>query len=70
MKRFEKIQKMNIEEMAKFFSVNSSPNLPHSACDICQYCEGMWCEVPDGFHCTNEYKTDLYKKWLNEELSN
>lgn len=68
MKRFEKIQKMNIDEMSKFFSTDSPPDFPHSACYICQYNEGLFCNNPDC--CTNEYKTSLYKKWLNKELSN
>lgn len=68
MKRFEYIQKMSVEEMAKFFSTDSFPDLPHSACNICQYNEGMWCNKLDG--CTDEYQIKLYEKWLNEEISN
>lgn len=70
MTRFEKIQKMSVDEMAKFFVTNSSPDLPHSACYICKYDNGMWCEAPDDFNCTYEYKTELYKKWLNQKIKN
>lgn len=67
MTRFENIQKMNIEEMAKFFSTNSLPDLPHSPCTICQHNEEISCAKPDA--CTTEYKMELYKKWLSEESS-
>lgn len=70
MTRFEKIQKMSVDEMAKFFSANSSPNLPHSACDICKYDGRITCNSPDDFHCNDEYTAELYKKWLSEESAN
>ena len=66
MTRFENIKNMNIEEMARFFSADSYPNLPHSACDICQYSQG-WLYLKPSDDCTNEYKAELYKKWLGEE---
>ena len=65
MTRFECIQKMSIEEMAKFFSTDTYPDFPHTSCDICPYDEGMWCDHRD--ECTSEYKAELYKKWLSEE---
>jgi hypothetical protein len=60
---------MSVKELAKFFSTDSFPDLPHSACDICQYNAGIFCgKTTDD--CTNEYKADLYEQWLSEELSN
>lgn len=68
MTRFDNIKKMSVDEMADFFSTDSFPDLPHSACSICQYDDGIFCSNQDG--CTNEYRAGLYKKWLDEELSN
>ena len=66
MTRFEKIKLMNIEEMAGFFSARKYPNLPHSPCYICQYDQGLSCIK--SYECADEYKTWLYKQWLEEEV--
>lgn len=66
MKRFEKIKQMSVEEMSKFFSKHTYPNLPHSACYICKYAYCMGCSNPGD--CTDEYMAEVYKMWLNEEV--
>ena len=66
MTHFENIKLMSIEEMAKYFSSGRYPDLPHSACDICKYDEGLFCTKFDG--CTEEYKARVYKKWLKSEV--
>ena len=63
--RFEKFQKMSIDEMAENFAIGSK--FPHSACYICRYDGKITCNSPDDFYCTDEYTTELYKKWLSEE---
>jgi hypothetical protein len=67
MTQFENIKKMNIEEMAKFFSTDTYPDFPHSPCYVCEYDEGMCCAKPDS--CTVEYKVEMYKKWLSQETN-
>lgn len=62
MTNFEKIKKMNIEEMAEFFTIDKYTNFPPSPCYVCDYDKGLFC-VRDG-RCTDEYKMQVYQKWL------
>lgn len=62
---FEKMQKMNIEELARFVSSGKYPDLPHAPCYVCEYDEGMNCCKPG--ICTEEFKIEIYKDWLSAE---
>lgn len=67
MTQFEKIQKMSIKEMARFFSSNKAPDFPNSPCYICPHdIAGKFCVNSEP--CTKEYKISLYEKWLSEEI--
>jgi hypothetical protein len=65
MTQFERIRNMTIEEMAEFFAVGNSVNFPSSACYVCEYDEGLFC---GNDNCTNEYKTQVYKEWLESKF--
>lgn len=65
MTQFERIKNMTIEEMAEFFAVDKYPNFPSSPCYVCEYDEGLFC---GNDNCTNEYKTQVYKEWLESKF--
>ena len=64
MTQFERIKGMTIEEMAEFFAVNKYPNFPSSPCYVCEYDEGLFC---GNANCSDEYKAQVYKEWLESK---
>lgn len=64
MTNFDYIKSLNIEQMAEYFGVNRRPHFPISPCYVCAYDLGLYCDRDE---CSDEYKKDVYKKWLEEE---
>lgn len=63
---FNHIKNMTIDEMAEYFGVDRRPHFPSSPCYVCEYEDGLMCVKPD--ECTDEYKKEVYKKWLEKEI--
>lgn len=64
---YECIKSMTVEEMAEYFAINRKPYFPNTPCYICEYDAGFFCEK-DG--CNDEYKKEVFKKWLEKEIDN
>lgn len=64
MTQFKRIKNMTIEEMAKFFAIDKYPNVPPSACFICEHDQGFYCRRGG---CDDEHKIKMYQKWLESE---
>ena len=62
MTNFDKIKAMSVDEMAAYFA--SKRGFPSSPCYVCQHNEGLFCVNP--VVCTEEYKTEVYKEWLEK----
>ena len=63
---YDRILTMSVEEMARFFATGKSPDFPNSPCYVCEYDKGLFCDNDDG--CTEEHRTNVYKKWLESEV--
>ena len=62
---YDFVKGLDIENMAKFCALNREPYLPHSACYVCEYFEGLYCtkEAP----CSEKDQINVYKQWLSQE---
>ena len=62
---YDFVKGLGIEDMAKFCALNREPYLPHSACYICEYFDGPYCEK--NAPCSEKDQINIYKQWLNQE---
>lgn len=62
---YDRIISMTVDEMVEYFGANRRPYFPSSPCYVCDFDAGFFCEK-DG--CTDEYKKEVYKKWLEKEI--
>lgn len=62
---YDFIKGLSIEDMAVFFALDREPFLPHSACYICEYFDGPYCEK--NAPCSEKDQINVYKRWLNQE---
>ena len=64
MTNYDFIKSLNVEDMAEYFGVDRRPHFPSSPCYVCEYDDGLFC---GNDRCNDEYKKEVYKRWLNQE---